>query len=338
MSKRPRSNRHSRTNSRRTFLRGLGLTGAAAIMTDTVPGIASTEQFSFTRLSSDGRMTGGDRFRKLLGGPDPIVSPIIYDLMSAKLVQHVGFPTMFAGGQPTSNAMYGMGDYGLVTISELLEFASRVAAAVDVPIMADADDGGGNPMNVYRAIKRYTLADVGCVMIEDMTGAKHVPDRPEGPMVSIEGMVNKVKAALDARGTDGPVLLARTDALSAKESFDKALERLVAYAQAGAEAVFMPRATPEQCARIADATGKPVMSAVPTSVSVATLTAHKVKIPVYGLQLFALKAVQEALQDLRKVGRVPDNTKRELSPDVYAVLQDSQRWSEISQRFNAQGS
>src|SRR5712691_6763181 len=178
--------------------------------------------------------SAASRFRQLLATPDFIQCPVIYDIMSAKLSAQLGFPALYAGGQTVSASMYGIGDFGTITISELIEFAARVADAVDVPVVGDADDGGGSPLNVYRTIQRYERAGVACVMIEDMYGTKHLPEMPEGPMTSIEAFVDKIQAAVDAR-RDGLVILARCDSLSAKEPFEKGLERLAAYAEAGAD-------------------------------------------------------------------------------------------------------
>ncbi len=116
------------------------------------------------------------RFRQLLATPDVIQCPVIYDVMSAKLSAQLGFPALYAGGQTVSASMYGVGDYGTITISELIEFSARIVDAVDVPVVGDADDGGGGPLNVYRTIRRYERVGVACVMIEDMygVGAKRV--------------------------------------------------------------------------------------------------------------------------------------------------------------------
>ena len=173
---------------------------------------------ALTPLPSTRASLAAARFRQLLATPDFIQCPVIYDVMSAKLSAQLGFPALYAGGQTVSASMCGIGDYGTITTSELIEFAARVVDAVDVPVVGDADDGGGSPLNVYRTIQRYERVGVACVMIEDMYGTKHLPGMPEGPMTSIDAFVDKILAAVDAR-RDDLVILARCDSLSAKEPF-----------------------------------------------------------------------------------------------------------------------
>ena len=214
-------------NSRRTFLQSAALAGAGLMVPTSGAAADMTAQGTAPRAA-----TAGARFRQLLAGPDLVQCPVIYDVATARLSEIMGFPTVFAGGQPAANGMYRIGDYGNISITELIEFARRIADNVDIPIMADGDDGGGNPLNVHRTVKNYEKAGVGCLMIEDMYGAKYIPGAPPGPLTSKQGFVDKIRAAVDARKGD-LVILARSDALLAKESFEQGLDRLVAYLRGG---------------------------------------------------------------------------------------------------------
>ncbi len=288
----------------------------------------------FTRAAS-----AAARFRQLLATPDFIQCPVIYDVLSAKLSAQLGFPALYAGGQTVSASMYGIGDYGTITTSELIEFAARVVDAVDVPVVGDADDGGGSPLNVYRTIQRYERVGVACVMIEDMYGTKHLPGMPEGPMTSIDAFVDKILAAVDAR-RDDLVILARCDSLSAKEPFEKGLERLAAYAEAGADVVFLAAAPIRQTPRIAEVTKRPVMTVpMPTDPDAApeVLRQSQVKIACYAYQLLAvaLGAVQQALQDIKSTGHIQNFTQRAISWEGFAQLTDAASAVEIARRFNA---
>ena len=322
------------SSSRRGFLGSAGMAGSAALLASgAVPAVNAAQP-----ALSEGtpkHASAADRLRKLLAAPEAIAAPIVYDLMSAKLAQHVGFPLVTVGGSAVSSGMYGLGDYGMVTVSELIEFAGRVAAGVDVPVIADADDCGGNPLNVYRAVQRYARADVASVLIEDMAGAKHVPNRPEGRLISTAEMVDKIKAAVDAAGPSGPAILARCDALSKDLPFEQALEHIVAYAEAGAELVFMSGATPAQHEMVAGATGKAVFSTGGGSTTAEVLAAHKVKVAVFGIEPFALNAAHQAMLDLRQHG-TPDRTLKGLPRKISTQLHDAEHWAEISRRFNAQ--
>ena len=320
-------------SSRRGFLSGASAAGGAALLVASAVNGAEAAQSSPS--SSTMTSSAGDRLRELLAAPEPVVAPIVYDLMSAKLAQHMGFPVVTLGGSAVSSGMYGLGDYGMATVSELIEFASRLAAGVDVPVIADADDCGGNPLNVYRAIQRYARADVASVLIEDMSGAKHVPGRPEGRLVSTAEMVDKVRAGVDAAGPNGPVILARCDALAKDLSFGDALERIVAYSDAGAEMLFLSGATPEQHEQVAGATGKAIFSTGGGPNTADVLSAHKVKVSAFAIEPYALNAVHQALTDLQQHGS-PSRTVKGLPRDITTQLHDAEFWAELSEKYNAQ--
>lgn len=276
--------------------------------------------------------SAGDKMRAVLRTPGPVAVPIVYDVASAKLAQHMGFKAITIGGSATSSGMFGMGDYGMATISELVELAVRMAQALEVPLIADADDGGGNPMNVYRAMKRYAKGGVGCVLLEDLTGAKHVPGRPEGQMVPLAIHVDKIKAAMEAGGSGGPVVLARCDGLAKGESFDQILERVKAYSDAGAEMIFVAGASLEQKKKVAETTGKPLFSTGGPA-SVEEEGKNGVKIAAFAIESYALGASFQALTALQKDGKITGLTT--LPRDVSLAIQDSKFWADLHLRYNA---
>ena len=326
-------NAHAKSTipTRRKFLSGAGAVGSAAILAaSNTKKAKSTESPAIIKPAS-----AADRLRNLIAAPESISAPVVYDLMSAKLAQYLGFPLITVGGSTVSSGMYGMGDYGMATITELIEVAARMAAGVDIPVIADADDCGGNPLNVYRALRRYAQADVACVLIEDMSGAKHVPGRPEGRLISAAEMVDKIKAAVDAAGIGGPAILARCDGLSKDLSFEESLERIVMYSEAGAELVFMSGAQPAQHRVVAETTGKAVFSTGGGKNTADILAAHKVKVAVFAIESFALNAAHQAMRDLKQHGD-PSRTLLGLPREVSSELYDSKHWAEISRRFNAQ--
>ncbi len=321
-------------NSRRTFLQSAALAGAGLMVPSSGAAADMTAQSTAPRAA-----TAGARFRQLLAGPDLVQCPVIYDVATARLSEIMGFPTVFAGGQPAANGMYGIGDYGNISITELIEFARRIADNVEIPIMADGDDGGGNPLNVHRTVKNYEKAGVGCLMIEDMYGAKYIPGAPPGPLTSKQGFVDKIRAAVDARKGD-LVILARSDALLAKESFEQGLDRLVAYSEAGADVVFLPVNAMSDSRRIVEATKKPLMwVAMPGNPDgqPSVLTANAVKIACYSIQftMVALGAVYRGLQDIKQSGTIQNYTERALPQKVMAQITRANEASEIVKKFNA---
>jgi 2-methylisocitrate lyase-like PEP mutase family enzyme len=255
--------------------------------------------------------------------------------------EDLGFPAIYAGGQPVSASMYGVGDFGSLTMTELIEFAGRVAGVVDIPVVGDADDGGGNPLNVHRTIQTYERVGVASVMIEDMYGAKHLPGLPEGPMTSIPAFVDKIKAAVDAR-KHGLVLIARSDALSAKEPFEKGVERLAAYSEAGADVVFLAGAPIRKTPELARATNRPVMTVtMPTNPDSApdVLRESGVKIACYAYQLMAVAmgAVQKALRDIKTTGQIQNFDQVAVTSQEYARIVGAAESVDIARRFNAGG-
>jgi len=335
MKQRPSSNVQS-TSARREFLRESLAAGAFLA----APGSLSAGPLPQGPHSANPPGTPGFKFRRLLDGPGLVMSPVIFDVMSAKLAALRGFPTVFAGGMPTAASMFGLGDYGMITVSELIEFAGRIAEAVDVPVMADGDDLGGNPLNAYRAMQRYERAGVACVMLEDMTGAKHLPGLPEGPVISKEAMVDRIRAAADARRDESLAILARCDALSAGQSWDQALERSVAYCEAGADLTFVPRMRIEDASKLAAATKKPVAASATEAgryIPPAELERLNVKVAIYAAQFpnLALGAVDEAFKELKATGGIANYAKRAIAPDVYARLIDAETSVAVARKYNA---
>jgi methylisocitrate lyase len=283
----------------------------------------------------------GEQFKRLLEGPEVLQCPVIFDAASARISEQIGFPAIFAGGQTVSASMHGMGDFGTLTMTELIEFAGRIAGAVDIPVVGDADDGGGNPLNVYRTIQTYERVGVASVMIEDMYGAKHLPGLPEGSMTPIPAFVDKIKAAVDAR-KNGLVLIARSDALSAKEPFEKGIERLAAYAEAGADVVFLAGAGIRKTPDIASAAKRPVMTVTMPAdpdASPEILRQSGVKLACYAYQILAIAmgAVQKALRDIKDTGRIQNFAQVAVGSEEYRRIVGADEAVAVARRFRATG-
>src|SRR5437868_9875517 len=165
------------------------------------------------------------RLRELLAGPELLVAPGAYDALSARLIAQAGFSAVYMTGFGTAASVLGQPDVGLLTMSEMVSRAAALAAVVgDRPLIADADTGYGNPINVRRTIREYERAGVAAVHIEDQVWPKKC-GHMEGKQVIPQGeMVQKVRAAVDARLDPDFVIIARTDA-NAVHGFDEALQR-----------------------------------------------------------------------------------------------------------------
>ena len=189
-----------------------------------------------------GRLTrrrgGPARLRELLNSGQTIVAPGAFDPLAARLVEEAGFAAVYMTGFGTSAALLGRPDVGLLTMTEMADSAGRIAACVDIPLIADADTGYGNPLNVIRTVGAYEAAGVAGLHIEDQVAPKKCGHMEGKLVIGADEMAQKVKAAVDARTDPDFVIIARTDA-RAVESLDSALDRARRYRDAGADVLFI---------------------------------------------------------------------------------------------------
>jgi 2,3-dimethylmalate lyase len=193
-----------------------------------------------------GAASGGPRrLRELLAGPDPILAPGVFDGLGARLVEEAGFPAVYMTGFGTAAALLGRPDVGLLTMSEMVENAGRIAAACELPVIADADTGYGNALNVIRTVQEYERAGVAAIHIEDQVAPKKCGHMEGKQVIPASEMEAKIRAAVAARRSDDFVIIARTDA-RAVEGMDSAIERARRYREAGADVLFVEAAESEE--------------------------------------------------------------------------------------------
>jgi 2-methylisocitrate lyase-like PEP mutase family enzyme len=189
-----------------------------------------------------GRLTrrpgGPARLRALLESGQTIVAPGAFDPLAARLVEEAGFPAVYMTGFGTSAALIGRPDVGLLTMTEMAASAGRIADCVDIPVIADADTGYGNPLNVIRTVGAYEAAGVAGIHIEDQVAPKKCGHMEGKLVIGAEEMAAKVRAAVEARAQPEFVIIARTDA-RAVEGLERALERARMYREAGADVLFI---------------------------------------------------------------------------------------------------
>ena len=182
------------------------------------------------------------RLRELLKSGKTLVVPGCYNAMSAKILEKVGFPAVYMTGYGTSLSLLGMPDAGLATMTEMHANARYIANAVDVPLIADSDNGYGNAINVIRTVREYIQTGAAGVHIEDQIIPKRCGHVAGRQVIPIDEAVGKYKAASDARNEIDPdfVIVARTDSRGAHGgNLDIAIERANAYLAAGADMAFV---------------------------------------------------------------------------------------------------
>jgi 2,3-dimethylmalate lyase len=181
---------------------------------------------------------GPARLRELLAGDSVVVAPGAYDALTARLVEQAGFDAVYLTGYGATASLLGRPDIGLLSMAEMADQARRFVQAVAIPVIADADNGYGGPLNVVRTVREYAAAGVAALHVEDQVVPKRCGHMEGKRVVPVGEMLEKVHAMVEARGDHDLVLVARSDA-RAPEGLDSALERVGAYLQAGADLIFI---------------------------------------------------------------------------------------------------
>jgi 2,3-dimethylmalate lyase len=184
------------------------------------------------------------RLRELLAGPRPVVAPGAYDALSARLVEQAGFGVVYMTGFGSTASLIGRPDVGLLTGTEMIDNARRIVAAVGVPVIADADTGYGNAVNVVRTVQGYEQAGVAGIHLEDQVMPKKCGHMSGKAVIGVDEMVGKIRAAVAARRDPDLLLIARSDA-AAVDGLAATITRGRAYADAGADLLFVEAPTSE---------------------------------------------------------------------------------------------
>ncbi|MEZ9526550.1 methylisocitrate lyase [Enterovibrio norvegicus] len=205
-------------------------------------------------------MSAGKKFRDAVVSNNPLQVMGTVNAYCAMLAEQVGHQAIYLSGGGVANASYGLPDLGITTSNDVLEDARRITEASTLPLLVDIDTGFGGAFSIARTIREIEKAGVAAVHIEDQVAQKRCGHRPNKAIVSQLEMVDRVKAAVDARHDENFVIMARTDAL-AVDGMDAALERAHAFVEAGADMIF-PEAvhTLEQYRCFTDALDVPVLA------------------------------------------------------------------------------
>lgn len=249
-------------------------------------------------------MRATTRLRELLSGGRMLLAPFVYDGFTARIAQEAGFDAVYMSGFGTSMSK-GMPDVGLLTQTEMVQNAAYITAAVDLPVIADADTGYGNPLNVRRTIREHQRAGVAGVHIEDQAAPKKCGFFDGKEVIGAEEAVMKVRAAVEARTDDDFVVIARTDAL-ALNGWDDVERRCRAFVEAGADLVFVDgirtQADLEEfAARLGDAPRMYNGEIDPGEVERLGFRLQIHRGPVFALY----PIIKEMMVELRRNGRIP---------------------------------
>ena len=283
--------------------------------------------------------------RQRLSGPEIIVLPGAYDALSARLAQRAGFDALFTTGFGFSAAALGAPDYGLLTASEVLDRVRPIAAAVDVPLVADMDTGYGNPLNVVRTVRECVQANVAGIILEDQEWPKRCGHFDGKRVVAAEEHAERIRAAADARGGDDLVIIGRTDA-RAPLGLEEAIRRGRLYFESGADVVFVeaPQSLDELRAvreAIPDAPlfanmiegGKtPLLS----STELQELGYRMVVFPL-GALFSAARAIADTYRELRDQKTTAGRTQAMVGFHEFEEIVGVPEWRELERRYGVGG-
>ncbi len=271
--------------------------------------------------------TPGERLRRRLERPEPLVLPGCMDALVARIAESVGYDAVYATGAGIANTMLGLPDVGLTTMSEAAEQVARICDVVSIPVIADMDTGFGNAINAQRATRAFERAGVGGIQIEDQVFPKRCGHLEGTAVIPLPEMVGKLRAVLDARIDPALFVIARTDAI-ATDGLDAAVERALAYAEAGAHAIFIEAPpTRDALASLPARVPVPLVANMVEGGRTPLATTEELGVFGYRIVLFAntamrvgAAAIRDALTVLRTTGDAAALEGRMLSWDDRQAL------------------
>jgi len=286
-------------------------------------------------------MKKGNILRSILDKPGILVLPGIYDCISARLAERVGFEVLFTSGFGISGSTLGRPDFGFLTATEMLWSVTRIIDSVNIPVVADIDTGYGNVLNVMRTVEGVVRAGAAGIILEDQMWPKKCGHFEGKSVISMDEHVEKVRAAVEARDDSGLVIIGRTDS-RAELGLDEAIKRGKAYYEAGADIVFIEAPLSAEELKIAadELRGIPLFANMVEGgktpfLSTGELEEFGYKIAVFPLTgLFAAtRAIEDSFKTLKETGTSEGYTKM-YSFKEFEELVDVSGYSDIETKFS----
>jgi 2-methylisocitrate lyase-like PEP mutase family enzyme len=312
--------------SRRTFIRQSTLSAGAVAAALTPQVTAAAAQGS---SAATAKLSKPQKLRALLQKPGLVLAPEAFTPLTAKLAEAHGFEAIYIGGNMMSEVYLAVPDWGVITNTDLLTIASRIADHVSIPAIVDGDQGGETNLNVYRVVQEYEAAGIAGMHIEDALNPKHGNQRGGKHILhSPERMVLRIRAAVEARSDPNFVLIARCD----ETDFDTLIRKGTMYAKAGAD-VFMPgsRRTPEQIDRLAGEVGLPILT---IGYPAPEYRGSKLKVNIYPgfVSGPSLAVADELYRELKANQQVAPRPERQISKEL-AALRDRLKSADLYARL-----
>jgi methylisocitrate lyase len=241
------------------------------------------------------------RFRELVEAPEILVLPGVHDALSGRIAAEAGFTAVTCGGYAATASLLGAPDIAQLSMTEMAEMYARLCDAIELPVLADADTGYGNAVNVARTMRSFERAGVAGLFIEDQVSPKRCGHMDGKRVIPVIDMVAKIKAALDARVDQDFIIMARTDA-RAIEGLEAAIERAQIYREAGADVIFVEAPlTVDEMSRICSEIAAPCMANNVEGGKTPLLSAESLEEIGYALVAFPVAATYAITQTLRRL-------------------------------------
>ena len=269
-----------------------------------------------------------------------MVLPGVYDALSARIAEQIGFDAIFQTGYGSSAALLGMPDFGLLNAGETFDNARRIIRAVSLPVLVDIATGYGNPLNVWRFVRELERLGAGGIFLEDQVWPKRCGHMVGKDVIPKNEYLQKLKAALEARESKNFIVVARTDA-RAPIDLEEAIERGKAYRKAGADVIFVeaPR-TLQELKKVADEIDAPLVANMIEDGVTPNLPAHELSKLGYRVAVFPLSALYSAtyamkqvLTELKKTGATQQTRKSMTTFEDFNRFVDLRKYMDLEKRY-----
>ena len=283
------------------------------------------------------------RLRKLLARDEILMAPGAHDALTARIAEVCGFEAVYMTGAGTVNTQLGMPDHSIITLTEMVHNAARLAGATTLPIVSDADTGYGGVLNVMRTIQEFQQAGIAGVHIEDQVMPKRCGHLKGKEIIPIEEMTGKIRAACHARTDPDFLIIARVDA-RAPLGFDEAVRRGKAYMEAGADMIF-PEAleSEEELRDFARQLSAPLLANMTEYGKTPYLTAARFQDMGYRMVIYpvsamrvAIKAIYELFTEIRRTGTQKQSLKRMFTREQLYDLIDYHEMLDLEKQFSGE--
>lgn len=279
---------------------------------------------------------------RLADANDIIILPGVYDALTAKIAEDVGFETAFQTGYGTSASLLGMPDFGFLNAGETLENAKRIINSVNIPILVDIDTGYGNPLNVWKIVKDLERIGAKGIFLEDQVWPKRCGHMTGKSVIPKEEYILKLHAAIDAREDNEFIIVARTDSL-AQFGIEEAIERGKEYKRIGADVIFIeaPK-TIDQMELIAKEIKAPLLANMIEEGITPNLTADQLRKMGFKMVVFPLSAlysatfaIKQTLQTLKKTGTTKELKNKMITFQEFNDLVNLSAYSKLEKKYSS---